>query len=55
MRLITDIIPVPQERTMSEESGELLPLGKLASLLTKDGVRYEGKLYTVASFHLTAH
>jgi hypothetical protein len=42
-------------RTMSEESGELLPLGKPTSLLTKAGVRYEGKLYTVASFLLTAH
>jgi hypothetical protein len=45
------------ERTMSEESGELLLplLGKPTSLLTKAGVRYEGKLYTVASFHLTVH
>ena len=40
---------------MSEESGELPPFGKPISLLTKAGVRYEGKLYTVASFHLTAH
>jgi hypothetical protein len=39
---------------MSEESSNPF-LGKAISLVTKANVRYEGKLYTVASFMLHAH
>jgi hypothetical protein len=38
---------------MSEESSNPF-LGKAISLVTKAGVRYEGKLYTVVSVMLTA-
>ena len=39
---------------MSEESSNPF-LGKAISLVTKAGVRYEGKLYTVVSYILTAY
>jgi hypothetical protein len=38
-----------QEHSMSEEASNPF-LGKPISLVTKAGVRYEGKLYTVVSF-----
>jgi hypothetical protein len=44
----------PQQRNMSEESSNPF-LGKPISLVTKAGLRYEGKLYTVVCSFSRAH